>query len=42
MSSSPAITLLPPNIPIGIIQSIDKSHKAKKRQKYHFSKTSRN
>ena len=29
ISSSPASTLLPPNIPIGIIQSIDKPFKAK-------------
>ena len=33
VSSSPASTLLPPNIPIGIIQSIDKSYKAKKTAK---------
>jgi len=30
VSSSPASTLLPPNIPIGIVQSIDKPSKAKK------------
>jgi len=30
VSSSPASTLLPPNIPIGIVQSIDKSKNAKK------------
>jgi len=30
LSSSPASTLLPPNIPIGIIQSIDEQFKAKK------------
>ena len=30
VSSSPASTLLPPNIPIGIVQSIDKSFRAKK------------
>ena len=30
VSSSPASTLLPPNIPIGIIQSIEKPHNAKK------------
>ena len=30
VSSSPASTLLPPNIPIGIVQSIDESFKAKK------------
>ena len=36
VSSSPASTLLPPNIPIGIVQSIDESLKSKKRQKYHF------
>ena len=29
VSSSPASTLLPPNIPIGIVQSIDESVKAK-------------
>ena len=33
VSSSPASTLLPPNIPIGIVQSIDKSSKAKKTAK---------
>jgi len=36
VSSSPASTLLPPNIPIGIVQSIDKTLKSKKRQKFHF------
>ncbi len=30
VSSSPASTLLPPNIPIGIVQSIDKTVKSKK------------
>ena len=30
VSSSPASTLLPPNIPIGIVQSIDETNKAKK------------
>ena len=30
VSSSPASTLLPPNIPIGIVQSIDEPFKAKK------------
>ena len=30
ISSSPASTLLTPNIPIGIVQSIDEPHKAKK------------
>ena len=33
VSSSPASTLLPPNIPIGIVQSIDKPFKAKKTAK---------
>ena len=33
VSSSPASTLLPPNIPIGIIQSVDKPSKAKKTAK---------
>ena len=33
ISSSPASTLLPPNIPIGIIQSVDKPFKAKKTAK---------
>jgi len=33
VSSSPASTLLPPNIPIGIIQSIDESLKSKKTAK---------
>ena len=33
VSSSPASTLLPPNIPIGIVQSIDKPIKAKKTAK---------
>ena len=36
ISSSPASTLLPPNIPIGIIQSIDEPFKGKKRQKFCF------
>ena len=30
VSSSPASTVLPPNIPIGIVQSIDEPHNAKK------------
>ena len=30
VSSSPASTLLPPNIPIGIVQSINEPFKAKK------------
>ena len=33
VSSSPASTLLPPNIPIGIVQSVDESLKAKKTAK---------
>jgi len=33
VSSSPASTLLPPNIPIGIVQSVDKPLKGKKRAK---------
>ena len=33
VSSSPASTLLPPNIPIGIVQSIKKPLKAKKTAK---------
>ena len=33
MSSSPASTLLPPNIPIGIVKSIDERFKAKKNAK---------
>ena len=33
VSSSPSSTLLPPNIPIGIVQSIDKSFKTKKTAK---------
>jgi len=33
VSSSPASTLLPPNIPIGIVQSIDKPFRAKKTAK---------
>ncbi len=33
VSSSPASTLLPPNIPIGIVQSIDESLKSKKTAK---------
>ena len=33
VSSSPASTLLPPNIPIGIVQSVDKTLKSKKTAK---------
>jgi rod shape-determining protein MreC len=33
VSSSPASTLLPPNIPIGVVQSIDEPYKAKKTAK---------
>ena len=33
VSSSPASTLLPPNIPIGIVQSVDEPFKAKKTAK---------
>ena len=33
VSSSPASTLLPPNIPIGIVQSIDETLKSKKTAK---------
>ena len=33
VSSSPASTLLPPNIPIGIVESIDKTFKSKKTAK---------
>ena len=33
VSSSPASTLLPPNIPIGIVQSIDEQFKTKKTAK---------
>jgi len=33
VSSSPASTLLPPNIPIGVVQSIDKTLKSKKTAK---------
>ena len=33
VSSSPASSLLPPNIPIGIVQSIDEPFKAKKMAK---------
>ncbi|MBO8230921.1 rod shape-determining protein MreC [Prochlorococcus marinus str. MU1404] len=33
VSSSPASTLLPPNIPIGIVQSVNEPFKAKKRAK---------
>ncbi|MBO8205351.1 rod shape-determining protein MreC [Prochlorococcus marinus] len=33
VSSSPASTLLPPNIPVGIVQSIDKPFRAKKTAK---------
>ena len=36
VSSSPASTLLPPNIPIGIVQSVDETNKTKKWQKYCF------
>ena len=36
VSSSPASTLLPPNIPIGVVQSIDETLQSKKRQKFHF------
>ena len=43
VSSSPASTLLPPNIPIGIVQSIDETLKSKKNGKnFTFSKTSCN
>ena len=41
--SSPASTLLPPNIPIGIVQSVDEDLKAKKNSEYFaFRKTSSN
>ena len=33
VSSSPASTLLPPNIPIGIVQSVEESFRAKKTAK---------
>ena len=33
MSSSPASTLLPPNIPIGIVQSVNSPFKAQKTAK---------
>ena len=33
ISSSPASTLLPPNIPIGVVQSIDEPFKSKKTAK---------
>ena len=33
MSSSPASTLLPPNIPIGVVQSVSEPLKAKKTAK---------
>ena len=33
VSSSPASTLFPPNIPIGIVQSVDKPFKSKKTAK---------
>ena len=33
VSSSPASTLLPPNIPIGIVQSVDESLKVKRTAK---------
>ena len=33
MSSSPASSLLPPKIPIGIVQSLNESYKAKKTAK---------
>ena len=36
VSSSPASTLLPPNIPIGIVQSIDKTMKSKKTAKIYL------
>ena len=36
VSSSPASTLLPPNIPIGIVQSIDKTLRAKKTAKIYL------
>jgi len=36
VSSSPASTLLPPNIPIGIVQSIDETLKSKKTAKISF------
>jgi len=37
VSSSPASTLLPPNIPIGIVQSIDETLKSKKTAKISLS-----
>ena len=37
VSSSPASTLLPPNIPIGIVQSIDETLKSKKIAKISLS-----
>ena len=43
VSSSPASTLLPPNIPIGIVQSIDETLKSKKNGKnFTYCKTSCN
>ena len=33
MSSSPASTLLPPNIPIGVVQSVEEPFKEKKTAK---------
>ena len=36
VSSSPASTLLPPNIPIGIVQSLNKPFQTQKLQKYYF------
>ena len=33
VSSSPASTLLPPNIPIGVVQSVDEPFKSKKTAK---------
>ena len=33
VSSSPASTLLPPNIPIGIVQSVEETFRAKKTAK---------
>ena len=42
VSSSPASTLLPPNIPIGIVQSVDAPLKQKNGKNFTFSKTSIN
>ena len=36
VSSSPASTLLPPNLPIGIVESVVEPFKAKKWQKFYF------